>query len=149
MKYTNTIIMLCVLLSSIFSSCKLTPEKTNKEVFKEQSVGIKVNTETKYAKIKFIKETHRFGNVIEGEVLECIFYYENTGNKNLIVKNVEVSCGCTNVRWDKKPLKVGGKAKIVVSFDSHGRHGKQYKTISVFSNSLESIETLVLTAVVE
>lgn len=143
MKYTKYVIVLFLLLISL-CSCINDTNKSKKK--------ITVNTEStkdKYAKFSFSKELHDFGNIVEGEILECVFYYENVGNANLIIKNIEASCGCTNVKWDKKPLKIGGKAKIIVSFDSNGRYGKQYKTISIFSNSLNNVKTLVLVAKVK
>ena len=42
----------------------------------------------------------------------------NTGNKPLVINNVEVSCGCVKVDYPKQPIQEGGKAHIRATFDA-------------------------------
>ena len=108
-----------------------------------------VATKRRGPKFEFTKEIHKFGAVTRGEIVVCNFYYKNTGNSDLIITNVEASCGCTAVKWDKQPLAPGKEARISVEFNSSGRYGKQYKTISIFANIPETVKELVITAEVQ
>ncbi|RUT79222.1 DUF1573 domain-containing protein [Ancylomarina longa] len=102
-----------------------------------------------YPKFEFTEEIHKFGVISEGEIAVCEFYYKNTGQADLIISNIETSCGCTAVDWDKYPLKQGEEAKLSVQFDSKGRSGIQYKAITIFCNTIEGTKELIITAQVE
>src|ERR1700757_2663812 len=63
------------------------------------------------------------------------FKFKNTGKSPLILSNVQVSCGCTNVDgWPKEPIAPGKSASFKVKYDSK-RVGKFDKKITVTSNS--------------
>ena len=102
-----------------------------------------------YPKFEFTKEIHKFGEITEGEIVVCEFYFKNVGDSNLIIRNIESSCGCTVVKWEKKPIKVGEESKITVEFDSKDRHGKQYKVLSIFANTKRKVKELKITAIVK
>ena len=108
-----------------------------------------VDEKQTYPKFEFTKEIHKFGEITEGEIVVCEFYFKNVGNSNLIIRNIESSCGCTIVKWEKKPIKVGGESKITVEFDSKDRHGKQYKVLSIFANTKRKVKELKITAIVK
>ena len=100
-------------------------------------------------KFEFTKDFHKFGKISQGEIVACNFYYKNIGSSDLIISQVESSCGCTAVKWDKKPLAPGEVSKISVEFDSQGRYGKQYKVVTIFANVPQKEVELVITAEVE
>lgn len=128
----------CLLLSFIcLLSCGTPPQKSNKKNH--------IN-KTLYTKIESNKPIHNFGSMKEGEIIACNFYIENTGKNNLIINNIETSCGCTIVKWNKQPLKPGKKTKLEVEFNSSGRYGKQYKVISIFANVPNKVYELIITA---
>jgi len=131
----------------LISSCNQSRNSESKQVVgsqKDQSIQ-----KDAYPKFEFTKEIHTFGEISEGEIVVCDFYYRNTGNANLIINAVESSCGCTAVSWSKEPLRAGGEAKLTVEFDSKGRHGKQFKAITIFSNTKRKVKELKITAVVK
>lgn len=99
-----------------------------------------------FPKFEFSEEIHKFGLISEGEIVVCDFFFKNIGTRELIISNIETSCGCTAVEWDKKPIGVGKESKLTVQFDSKGRYGKQYKVITIFCNTLEGTKELVITA---
>ena len=84
--------------------------------------------------ISFDKKVHDFGKIIQGEKVSYNFRFTNTGNSDLVISQVNTSCGCTVTRYPKKTIKPGEKEKITVTFDSEGRKGIQNKTITVASN---------------
>ncbi|MFA9371860.1 MAG: DUF1573 domain-containing protein [Labilibaculum antarcticum] len=102
-----------------------------------------------FPKFEFTKELHKFGEISAGEIVVCDFFFKNIGSKDLVIKNIETSCGCTAVKWDKKPVPTGEESHITVEFDSKGRYGKQYKVITVFCNTLYGTKELVITAQVK
>lgn len=89
-----------------------------------------------YPVITFEKESHNFGNVEEGEVVEHSFKFTNTGNKDLLITNAEASCGCTVPEWPKEPIKPGESAYMKVKFDSRGRpEGYTEKELYIQANT--------------
>jgi hypothetical protein len=133
-KYTIALLI----LSSLFA-CNDTPKK------KKDKIETKVEASA-ITTVKANKNIHNFGKMTQGEVLAYSFNIENTGKSSLLINNIETSCGCTLVKWDKKPLAPGEKTKIEVEFNSSGRYGKQYKVISIFANVPNKIYELIITA---
>ena len=71
------------------------------------------------------------------------FKFKNTGKSPLIISNVQVQCGCTNVDgWPKEPIAPGKSTSFKVKYDSK-RVGKFDKKITVTSNAKNP--TVVLT----
>jgi len=134
---------------SSFVSCKQTAQADSKSAdrFVQRKNG--VNKEQAYPKFEFTKEIHKFGTISEGEIVVCEFYFRNVGDANLIIKAIESSCGCTVIKWNKQPIKVGEESKITVEFDSKKRHGKQYKVLSIFANTKRKVKELKITATVK
>ncbi len=125
--------------STIYIQCA---EKQKKTASKQQTIGNKRG----YPRLSFTKEIHKFGQISEGEIAVCEFYFKNTGNEALIISKIETSCGCTNVTWEKHPIAPNKESKITVEFDSHGRYGKQYKVVTLFCNTLKKTKELTITA---
>ena len=86
--------------------------------------------------ITFEKKSHDFGDITQGEKVEYIFAFENTGTEPLIITNVEVTCGCTTPKgWPRDPILPGEKGELTVSFNTSGKLGRQNKPIIVISNA--------------
>jgi len=143
----NSFVLLIVL--SFLLSCQQAakPEDKSKKIIAKSNE--KSEGEQSYSKFAFTKEIHKFGVISEGEILVCEFYFRNVGDANLIIKTIESSCGCTAVKWKKEPIKVGEESKITVEFDSKGRHGKQYKVLTIFANTKRKVKELKITATIE
>lgn len=146
--FTRYIVLLLVFLAPL-TSCKQNVRVDNKS--KEGQVLNNGNLEHKkaYPKFAFTKEIHKFGEIAEGEIVVCEFYFRNVGNANLIIQSIESSCGCTVVKWNNKPIKAGEESKITVEFDSKGRNGKQYKVLTIFANTKQKVKELKITATVK
>lgn len=86
--------------------------------------------------ITFEKKSHDFGDITQGDKVEYIFTFENTGTEPLIITNVEVTCGCTTPKgWPRDPILPGEKGELTVSFNTAGKLGRQNKPIIVISNA--------------
>ena len=78
-----------------------------------------------------------FGDIFQGDKVEHIYAFKNTGNEPLIITNVQVTCGCTTPKgWPKDPIPPGAEAEIIIAFNSAGKFGKQNKVVTIISNSV-------------
>jgi hypothetical protein len=94
--------------------------------------------------ITFEKKSHDFGDMTQGDKVEEVFKFTNTGNEPLIITNVEVTCGCTTPKgWQRDPIPPGGKSEIVVAFNSTGKLGRVNKTVKVVSNAANPEGTII------
>lgn len=96
-------------------------------------------------KIKFVEETHDFGNIKEGTQASYEFKFTNTGSAPLILESVQASCGCTTPEWSKDPIAPGQSGKVIATFNSSGRPGTFTKTITVKYNGAVETNTNYLT----
>jgi hypothetical protein len=94
--------------------------------------------------ITFKTKIHDFGTVKEevGKVI-YVFEFTNTGTADLVLTNVQASCGCTTPDWTKTPIAPGKKGVVNVTYTATGRPGPFNKTITIISNT-EQIETLTI-----
>ena len=106
------------------------------------------NNATKLPVIEFEKDIHDFGKVIQGEKVSFGFKFKNTGNADLVIAQVNSSCGCTVPKFPKTPVKPGDENVITVMFDSQDRKGVQNKTITVASNCQPSNSVIRIKAMV-
>jgi plastocyanin len=85
--------------------------------------------------MKFEKETHDFGKIKQGDIVNYEFKFTNTGKSPLIITGAQASCGCTTPEWPKQPIKPGENGSIKVTFNSKGKMGLQDKQILVTANT--------------
>lgn len=98
------------------------------------------------AVIHFDSTTLNMGRVAQGVQVEKVFRFTNTGKRNLFITDVRGTCGCTvGQDWPKSPVKPGEGGTITVRFDSEGRGGSQYKTVTVVANTEPPTTVLALT----
>lgn len=98
--------------------------------------------------IKFTKDGHDFGEVVEGKLASYEFEFTNTGTAPLIIANVQASCGCTSPFWTKEAIPPGKSGKIKASYNSQGRPGPFNKTLTVTSNATSASKMLSIKGVV-
>jgi len=104
---------------------------------------------TSGASISWDKSTHDFGEVFQGDKVEHTFRFTNTGSKDLVITNVEVTCGCTTPKgWPRDPIAPGGSGELTIAFNSAGKIGKQNKVITITSNSVGTLNQVMFTATV-
>ncbi len=101
------------------------------------------------AAITFDSKNYQFGEIVKGEVVEHTYTFTNTGTIDLLIQEVDPSCGCTTPEWTKEPIAPGEKGKIRVKFDTqHQSYGNKQKQVSVYSNTSPSRNILQFSAVV-
>lgn len=78
--------------------------------------------------------SHDFGDIREGERPKYTFMIQNKGKRDLIIRDVKTSCGCTVVSPAKRMVSANESVEVQVVFDSTGRKGRQNKAITVITN---------------
>ena len=96
----------------------------------------------KFPVMEFETREIDFGTHNEGDILDTVFTFKNTGDAPLIITKIKTSCGCTTPYWPKKPIKPGESAEIKVSFNTNHKPGKQTKTITVHTNTKNLTEVI-------
>jgi len=95
---------------------------------------------------EFNKEIHNFGTLIAGEKVLYNYTVKNTGGHDLVIYDVKSDCGCITINYSRDPVSPGEEAVIEIGFDSSGLFGRQYKTITVETNTKEKINYLAVLA---
>jgi hypothetical protein len=93
--------------------------------------------------VSFNEETHEFGDIQEGDKAECVFTLKNTGKRDLVIRNVKTSCGCTAVTPEKKVVASNESVPLKVVFNSKGKRGRQNKAITVITNDPRNPTTIL------
>lgn len=86
------------------------------------------------ANIEFKSDVVDYGKIAYGSDGVRTFTFSNTGDQNLIIKNVDSSCGCTIPTKPKDPIAPGKTGVIKVKYDTN-RVGPIRKIITVYSNA--------------
>ncbi|MDR3705851.1 MAG: DUF1573 domain-containing protein [Paludibacteraceae bacterium] len=86
--------------------------------------------------IHFAEPNYDFGTVKEEDgKVSHVFEFLNTGTSDLVLTNVQASCGCTTPQWSREPIAPKQKGSITVTYSAAGRPGPFTKTITVTSNA--------------
>ncbi|HZL08944.1 MAG TPA: DUF1573 domain-containing protein [Prolixibacteraceae bacterium] len=115
-----------VFILFLFGSCNSETKKT---------APTNKSDESGVAKFVFSEEIHNFGSLNAGEVVSFTFVFRNEGTKTLTITGFDSGCACTEVNIPDKIIFPGQEGQIEVIYNSAGEVGKQFKTITVFSNA--------------
>lgn len=78
------------------------------------------------------------GKINQGEVVEILWHFKNSGDKPLIISDVKPGCGCTGADGPKEPIAPGKEGIITGKFDSKNYPGTQTKKVTVTANILNT-----------
>lgn len=102
------------------------------------------------AAVMNFKETeHDFGTIKQGEVVEHIFAFTNTGETPLVIESASASCGCTVPEWTKTPVAPGEQGQVKVQFNSAGKMGQQAPMVTIRANTEPNIVRVSMKGTVE
>lgn len=96
----------------------------------------------------FVTTSHEYDTIDQGTVVEYEFQFTNTGERPLTIKDVQGSCGCTIGSYSFLDIAPNEQSTIKARFDSKGKQGPQFTTITVYSNANPKGEVLSLKGVV-
>tara|TARA_B110000003_G_scaffold276303_1_gene322070 strand:+ start:11073 stop:11540 length:468 start_codon:yes stop_codon:yes gene_type:complete len=142
----NTLKTILLLLSIVMLvSCKegnpsSKVKKENIDTAKERDAEINKGS----AQIAFDITEYDFGTVEEGEIVKAKFVVSNPGETDLIITNIQPSCGCTVPSWPREPIAPGASAEILANFNTAGKPNRQMKTLTLTTNTSIGREVLKL-----
>ena len=129
----------------LFISCD--EYKLNKNNFDNT---VKNQAESSLTEIAFDNILHDFGEIKEGDIVEAVFEFTNTGKNDLLISHAVGSCGCTIPNYPRNiPIKPGESGEIEINFDSSNMPNLQSKLIKVFANVPSGSVFLRIQALVE
>lgn len=99
-------------------------------------------------KISFDSYKYNFGKVKEGDTVNHVYVFTNTGDAPLIISDAIPTCGCTIPSFSKKPILPGKTGQIEVAFHSANQKGEVHKNIIIVSNAERSKVSISFDAVV-
>lgn len=140
---------LLLIILFIFSACQ---EQEGKEVKTQRTKSmdefIRIPTEDgkvksgDMAKIDFDHTEFSFDTILQGQSVEHVYPFTNTGKRDLMIADVTSSCGCTVPYFTEEPVPPGNTGEIRIVFDSEGKNGHQDKKIRIFANTFPN-ETVI------
>jgi hypothetical protein len=99
--------------------------------------------------VQFSETEFDFGKMKQGDQVEHVFKFTNTGNEPLIIEDAKGSCGCTVPSYPKEPIAPGATGEILVKFNSAGKSNNQQKTVTLTANTNPLNTILTIKAFVE
>ncbi|MBQ8282881.1 MAG: DUF1573 domain-containing protein [Paraprevotella sp.] len=85
-------------------------------------------------KLTVVHDVANLGEIMYQVPSTVVFKVCNTGDKDLVLTDVQPSCGCTTVDWTRNPIVAGSEGEIVVTYDAK-MLGVFQKDIEVYSNA--------------
>lgn len=102
--------------------------------------------------LKVDKIVHDFGTVLMGSENTCSFKVTNTGNKPLLIADVQASCGCTTPEKPEDPIAPGKSDIIKVGFKPNSQSIDKKpisKTVTITANTEPRLTVVTVKAIVE
>ena len=93
--------------------------------------------------VKYDSESFDFGDIKPNSKVEHTFNLKNAGKRELIIRDVKSSCGCTAVSPSKNMIASAESVPLKVVFDATGKSGRQNKTITVITNDPKNPTTIL------
>ncbi|MFD0864142.1 DUF1573 domain-containing protein [Sungkyunkwania multivorans] len=128
------IILLGAAMAMVFTSCK----DNAAEKIKSENVAQAAERDAaakNFPVMKWDKVEHDFGTINEGDKVETVFKFTNTGTAPLKIVSAKGSCGCTVPQPPTEAILPGESNEIKVQFNSANKPGNQQKTITVIANT--------------
>ncbi len=99
--------------------------------------------------ISWLETSHNFGTIAEkdGKVSHN-FIFVNTGDEDVVIKDVRSTCGCTATKGPTRPIAPGDTASITATFNPAGRPGEFEMFFTVLTNSRPRRTSLSITGLV-
>ena len=141
MMFNKRILISAISIVSIFALSFCSGKKETKD-----TVNHVVSKTDGLPEIKFDTTYYDFGTLVQGEQVEYTFKFKNIGDADLIIFDAYSMCGCTVPHYSEDPIHPGEEGKIEVVFNSEGKHGLQYKTVTLKLNTEIDERTLTIKA---
>jgi len=131
--------LLSLAISAFAVSCQNKEEATTQTT--DPNAAVQPSAQTPEAPVgptttvTFDESQISFGTIQEGEVVNQVFTFKNTGTEPLILSDARGSCGCTVPEWPKEPIAPGETGEITVQFNSAAKKGKRSQKVTITANT--------------
>ncbi|HMR18436.1 MAG TPA: DUF1573 domain-containing protein [Sphingobacterium sp.] len=143
------LILTGVATMAILASCGNSTQQNGNDNT-DRTVGSEVSANNgAMGKIEYVETEFDFGTIKEGNIIDHVFKFKNTGDAPVILSQVSASCGCTTPDYTKEPVLPGQEGEIRVSFNSQGQVGRQQKIVTISSNAENRVSTVQIKGTVE
>lgn len=102
-------------------------------LYKQIITGKRKVEDIKNTNVEVVNSGVKLGNIKKGVKYITMFKLRNIGDIPLIISDVKTSCGCTNAKWEKKPIIMSKTTQIKAEITIE-EVGYFEKTISVYCN---------------
>lgn len=89
-----------------------------------------------------------FGDMKLNERKQEIIFVTNNSNKPFIIRNIQASCGCTVVSWNRKPIAPANTDSITIDFKAINL-GLNLKNVTIIGNSKHRINVVLKSNVIK
>jgi len=144
----SVFILITVSFLSVLNACNSSTQSTDAGLIDNTASANDPNSKGKEPVMTFDKESFDFGTINEGDVVEHTYNFKNTGNKPLLISEVQVSCGCTVPVWPREPIGPGQSSSIKLQFNSNNKQDNILKDVTIISNTNPVKKKLTFTAFV-
>jgi hypothetical protein len=128
-------------IAVLLTACSSDPSKKAKA--NESVTAVEEVSASDAPVMTFDKLSHDFGTINEGEVVETVFTFTNTGSSDLIILNARGSCGCTVPDYPKdQPIAPGDSAEVTVKFDSNNKPNANNRSVTFTTNTEKGREVV-------
>lgn len=133
------LIVFCVAI--MLASCNTSPSKKVDNTQASDSTAVQDTVPV----MTFNKVEHDFGTINEGDVVETVFSFTNTGTRDLLILNARGSCGCTVPDYPKNtPIAPGASADVKVKFDSNNKPNNNNRSVTFTTNTAKGREVILI-----
>ena len=88
--------------------------------------------------VEFDKTVHDFGDILQSDgPVSCTYSLKNISNEPVVIYNVVSSCGCTDVKWTKEPLRPGAVGTVKATYKNDEGAYPFDKTLTVYLNAVK------------
>ncbi len=138
-KYSSMIMMACL---AILFACNENAKTVDANIIENPSSANNPEAKGTLPVMTFTKTTFEFGNLTEGDLVEHLYHFKNTGNKALLISDVKAECGCTVPVWPREPIMPNQESDIKIQFNSSGKSENINKKVTIFANT-DPVETIL------
>ncbi|NBC24576.1 MAG: DUF1573 domain-containing protein [Bacteroidetes bacterium] len=98
--------------------------------------------------LEFEEDHYTYDTLQEGDVIEHVFTFTNTGQSALLISSVKSSCGCTVADYPDAGIQPGETGEIKATFNSTDKKGPQINEINIYSNAYPNQHNLTISGYV-
>ncbi|MCX5636942.1 MAG: DUF1573 domain-containing protein [Planctomycetota bacterium] len=128
-------LLLLVLISITVSFCS--------SAFSQNPNPSEIISAGEHPRLKLAETTHDFGDVWQGDEVNCVFELFNEGEGNFTIIKQKTTCGCTVAKPINGSISPGSKKNLEVSFAVGNKIGHTAKRILLYTNDPKQPEVML------